>query len=680
MRHSHEFCGASRQTFGDTVGPSKVLTLTAATIHSFRSILGEVRVPIEPGIQFLVGRNGSGKSTILQAIGLLSSSANVPPNRFPKALTQTERRALPNDTVFVSAEFQVRRTDNGHNLSLPEDVTGIIRRVFADGNRTATTNLGESPEIDDSHSNVVQESIAGINSYLDSFNFESSHSEGLADLVQTAIGLTRDEASATLFRPLTDLANMPAADGFNVESEELNQLVHVLRGSFSQFDRRPQWANDIDSYFPAVTFVPSRYDLPDEFALAQAENAADGSMLSAKKLLQLAGLSPASLRGLEERERQQVVHQGNEILQDVIQEHWTQEKLTIQLTVNPDDRVFVSLRESTGAYVAPSESSEGLKWFLPFFINMMVDLGSEWKNAIILVDDSGVFLHLEAQKEVRDLLIALADSNAVVVATHSPTLLSLADSRRIYVVEKQETSASHRGGTTVTEARSSGKDERVVIRTAMGMTIGDTLFGNQTTLIVEGPSDRWYVEGAVRLRAFRDVSDRPGDAIGVLSAEDADNIEKYAVWCDTKRREFAVILDSDSKGRGRKKRLEEIGLGDHVVLITDYLRPDIAGDGTIEDVFGAVAFDESLSSSHATNSMPAKSIAAAATEQPTDKMNPTRGNGTLARLRGKKTKVNKNDLAIELFNRITRDPSHERSLNRLVELALASVNKASTAR
>ncbi|HJO83237.1 MAG TPA: AAA family ATPase, partial [SAR202 cluster bacterium] len=161
MRHSHEFCGASRQTFGDTVGPSKVLTLTAATIHSFRSILGEVRVPIEPGIQFLVGRNGSGKSTILQAIGLLSSSANVPPNRFPKALTQTERRALPNDTVFVSAEFQVRRTDNGHNLSLPEDVTGIIRRVFADGNRTATTNLGESPEIDDSHSNVVQESIAG---------------------------------------------------------------------------------------------------------------------------------------------------------------------------------------------------------------------------------------------------------------------------------------------------------------------------------------------------------------------------------------------------------------------------------------------------------------------------------------------------------------------------------------
>lgn len=654
-----------------------------ARIYAFKSIYGETVVPLRPGLQFLIGRNGSGKSSILQAIALIRPGAQIPPFWIPKFLTQTQRMELEQtqETEIVSVDFELATLEQGsETVGIPSEVSQITMAVKTKGQREFRTNLGELPRKSEHLLETILNTADRINEFLSGLLTRGDLSQHLSGPIRQLQELLENDPEGVDNAKFQNVVQLLVSLGLNQESANLSEIWQDHDSAVRRFLLPPEWIYSLEKYIPPVTFVPSRYELADRFSLNEAQSATEGPLLSARKLLKLADLSPSGLQGLDERERQQIIHQGNETLERVLNEHWTQEALSIYLSVTQQDEVIVSLRESTGAFVAPSEASEGLRWFLPFFINLIVDIGNEWKNAIILVDDPGVYLHLEAQKEVRDLLVKLAQENTVLVASHSPAILSLEDTSRIYVVEKRPESDNRPTGTDVLTPKQSGWQDRAVVRAAIGMTVGDTMFGNRVTLIVEGPSDRLYIEGGLRTEQVRSQIDVEPEQVGVLAAMGADNIERFANWCYSEKRKFAVILDNDSKGRGRKKKLEAMGLSDNAILVTGPYVRDGVSDSTIEDVIDSEIFDRIAAKNSVAAGAPVDEINALLEEQPVNQMNTTRVNNALTVLRGKRQEVDKLGVAAAYIGEMALDLNSDQklkdSVSRLSQLIVDAVSQA----
>ena len=269
-----------------------------------------------------------------------------------------------------------------------------------------------------------------------------------------------------------------------------------------------------------------------------------------------------------------------------------------------------------------------------------------------------------SQKDVHILLQQLSKNNCVLVCTHSPFILYPTNTSNIYVVSKLEGKKGQKGkGTQVLSPKESGWDDKAVIRAAIGMTVGDTLFGNKVTLIVEGHSDRVYLESILN---HPDIQKRMGiksGDIGVLNAMGADRIEYYANWCSSENRNYCVVMDNDSKGRGRAARLKEMGLEKSIVLVKgSIVRNDVAGDSTIEDIINTNEFDLLVGDSMSTKKFKQDEILKVLGNEPPNAMNITRGEVALNKLYGKKVTIDKVFIASNFANIISPEVDDEKSI------------------
>lgn len=95
----------------------------------------------------------------------------------------------------------------------------------------------------------------------------------------------------------------------------------------------------------------------------------------------------------------------------------------------------------------------------------------------------------------------------------------------------------------------------------MGITLKDSLFSGEKTLIVEGVRDRDYLEAISRYRANRGVSNI--EEILIHPAGNEDQAVNSGLFLKTEGKPFFVMLDSDKAGRERKKKSEK-KYGDYI--------------------------------------------------------------------------------------------------------------------
>ena len=146
-----------------------------------------------------------------------------------------------------------------------------------------------------------------------------------------------------------------------------------------------------------------------------------------------------------------------------------------------------------------SERSNGLRWYLNTFIDAKANDVAD-SNVLYLLDEPGIFLHVNAQKELLQLFNHLANKgNQIVYTTHSPYMLDTSgDSvHRIRAVVKNE-----KGNTSIYKTAYdsrispiSQKDTLAPIISALGMNLYDT-FGpakDKLNIVTEGMSDYIYL-------------------------------------------------------------------------------------------------------------------------------------------------------------------------------------------
>jgi hypothetical protein len=229
------------------------------------------------------------------------------------------------------------------------------------------------------------------------------------------------------------------------------------------------------------------------------------------------------------------------------------------------DLVFM-IRDRTGRSYGFDERSDGMKYFLSYFVQYLAHRPRlDGRSEVLLMDEPDRFLSSSGQQDLLRIFTDFAEPRdptrravQVVYVTHSPFLIDKNEADRIRVLEKGE----HDEGTRVVNSAAANHYEP--LRSAFGSFVAETTFIGNCNLVVEGPSDQVLIAGASRWLKSEGVADRDRldlNNITIVPAGGTPHIP-YLVYLargrDVEKPPVVALLDNDEPGT---QAVEELAAG-----------------------------------------------------------------------------------------------------------------------
>lgn len=259
--------------------------------------------------------------------------------------------------------------------------------------------------------------------------------------------------------------------------------------------------------------------------------------------------------------------------------HWWSQDSQFELFVSlyEYDLVFM-IRDRTGRSYGFDERSDGLKYFLSYFVQYLAhDTPEDGTTEILLMDEPDRFLSSSGQQDLLRIFDDFARPTdpdrqpvQVVYVTHSPFLIDKNDSSRIRVLEKGE----HDEGTRVVSSVAANHYEP--LRSAFGGFVAETTFIGNCNLMLEGASDQVLLAGVSRWLGMRGVAERDRLDLNTLTLVPTGGTPHvpYLVYLargrDVEKPPVMVLLDGDKAGDDAREALKAGGAYG-VPLIDDQL-------------------------------------------------------------------------------------------------------------
>ena len=546
------------------VGKQK-MKISAVKIYNIRSFLEiDNYLELEDTKTAIIGVNESGKSNILEAIGKLNFTAMM-----GNYYTSIKNLLVPEAEVKILVELSLKDEEMQELHLQPEN------------NKTLLTFMVGKPTIIEgalrdaiSHNEVVKKTI----------EFWDNHKPA------EFYNLTNDNRS--VYNNAIQLINKCSTEVIDINS------IDVLTRNFKKDVDYKECISCINDFkgilskiymmFPMILYKQWDGIVPIRAAYLSTEaikELADKNS-SFYKFVRAAGIES------DEMKRAFELPEGNarytlryklekQIENNVCKEFkkfYEKDELNLMVKFEANKLLFNVM---TGDMIMSlGERSNGLRWYFGLFIELMA---MDYKNrdVLYLLDEPGVFLHVNAQKELLSLFNELCEKNGqVVYTTHLPYMLDTQNIYNIRRVEKDDSGQSHifnrvyAGGLEL----SSRQETLTPLIQAMGCDMKHSIdMASRMNIITEGITDRMYLEAGVKSLDIKEQM----NFIPCNGASAIPNIVSILIgWgCN-----YRVLLDYDSQGFTQYKKLikafgEEIK--SKIVFVVDEGIPEDVNDKSI---------------------------------------------------------------------------------------------------
>ncbi len=228
----------------------------------------------------------------------------------------------------------------------------------------------------------------------------------------------------------------------------------------------------------------------------------------------------------------------------------------------------------------PKQRSEGVRWFLSFYIQIKASrIRSQEKGIVLLVDEPGNNLHAKAQEDVLKVFEESKNEITIIYATHCPHLLKIENVHRVLGVQRTddyETSPTEVLG--LHKIGSAKSDTFTALYTLMGARLSDqAIIKEKNNVLLEEMSAFYY------LTAFRLLMNLQ-EEVSFLPATGANNLPQLANLFIGWGLDFVVVVDDDTKGREVYNTLKKNLFCDNEVEAGKKLYKNKKFQG-IEDIF-----------------------------------------------------------------------------------------------
>ncbi len=477
-----------------------------------------VRIPLESDVTTVVGANEAGKSQLLYAIEALLTG-----DRFEKQ-----------DFCRYSTEFN-------------ED------------------EAPELPEFGGEFTDLTEEDRTAITALIDSeaSGFDSFHLFRFHDRIELFVGdqsrvLDKIPAELVLPKSFRIDARIPLPDSVEIAflAGELNTKNQTRQSWLSRmlFVREHPESLENPTTGEGRPVYSGTDDSPTAELLEQWE-------LARRLLVDVAGITEGEFAELRkavhtsEGYAEALVDKMNRKLADSLnfKHWWTQDTdFALRLRLRDFDLVF-TIRDRTGSDYTFKERSQGLKYFLSYFVQYLSHDSDE--GEMLLMDEPDAFLSNSGQHDLLRIFGAFAHPEdherapvQVVYVTHSPFLIDKNHAERIRVLEKGDGEE----GTRV--VKNAGRNHYDPLRTALGGFVAETTFISSCNLMVEGQADPILLAGAssVARRVAPNGNALDLNTLTLVACGGAGNVP-YMVYLARGRDEdkpaVLVLVDNDADGQ-----------------------------------------------------------------------------------------------------------------------------------
>jgi len=257
-----------------------------------------------------------------------------------------------------------------------------------------------------------------------------------------------------------------------------------------------------------------------------------------------------------------LLNQASKKLTSRLNPAWKGEPIHVELRFNPGNIMSVIISDvhrdgtitNTGLL---NRRAEGFKWTFSFIINFAAETQrSELKEAILLLDEPARNLHPTQQRGISDLLKNLAGTNQVLYATHSPFMIFDYTPGNLLVVELERKKHLSKIYYEYWKA-----DDATLIPILYGLSRGlvestvDREIGSNSRpiIIVETMSDTMYLNAFDKFLQDPNISMNP---LNVIPAYNKNSVLPLAIFYRDHGYNTFILLDNDNESKQIAEQLK----------------------------------------------------------------------------------------------------------------------------
>lgn len=565
------------------------MKLISAKVSNFRCIEDSEEFAITP-ITALVGKNESGKTSVLQALYKLKPS-DPSDKGFNKELDYPNRHLQDFDERHPDGDAEVVFTRWQLDAADAEEIAKLIGQGVLTS-ETVTSNHYYSGKV--------------------TWSFDELNEEAYVNHLLQKAGCSTDEIDELSAHTVNELATKLAASAtpsptvqkVKVELESIKNNLHEAVAECLT-KRMPTFL-----YFADYDKMKGRVSIDDMRKRKQSGYSREEQLFLA--FLAYANTTLDEIANLATHETlfRKVDAASNKIT-DQIFEYWSQNPyLEVRFEIEqglPGEeeqfrsgkiactRVYNRLHRMTVSF---DDRSAGFVWFFSFLV-LFSQMRAKHGNVIVLLDEPGLSLHAKAQGDLlrffEEKLLGKYELQTI-YSTHSPFMVPKDSLAYVRTVEDElfHADAAVPGqlpivnGTKVRGLESllkADSDTLFPLRAALGYDISQSLFIGDNTLLVEGPSDILYLKTVSDI--LTSVNRRGLDPRWTICPSGgADKLQAFVSLFGGNKLNVAVLTDFAKGTKSKIELLRHSGLLDKEKLFTtvDFVNQS---EADVEDFFGA---------------------------------------------------------------------------------------------
>lgn len=555
-----------------------------------------------------VGRNESGKTTILQALTLLNKDEEVSELDLCDEMSET----LKDEINLVEGEFEL----NQHETAIiREKFPGLPEikkiRLFRTNKRSRVQYKFEEIELDDTDSSNLNSWENFTRQVIEFLDTIPNHLRIQIDtkFFDGPIPTSQDEFERELAEFSNNFHVISVQEPKVIEKwEEIcsspeNQFANLLSGNsektaiqnFIESEMHPRFV-----YFSDYKKIYGNINL-NEYIREESSRRTNSIEYieefdraeTVRNLFYLAELNIDELESVKNNPSKciKLLNTASNRLTSKLNPAWKGEPIHVDLRYNPGNIMSVVISDvhkdgtitNTGLL---NRRAEGFKWTFSFIVNFAAETQrAELKEALLLLDEPARNLHPTQQMGISNLLKDLAGSNQVLYATHSPFMIFDYTLGNLLVVELDKRrhlsrifydywNAEDKTLTPILYGLSRGIIESIVDR-----EIGTN---SRPVIIVETMSDAMYLNAFDKFLQDPNISMNP---LNVVAAYNKNAVLPLAIFYRNHGYKTFILLNNTDESKQISANLASNGFspvqtiifernGSKLESIEDYIVPE----------------------------------------------------------------------------------------------------------
>lgn len=592
------------------------MRLETFRIKNFRSVIDSGPIDVAD-LTALLGRNESGKSNLLRGLQSLNSAdgfgAMRPIKDFPRHWRLED---CTDDTELVWSRWRLSPDDEIELVKIMPRAAGIthiiIERPYGKHRYVEFEDLQPIGLDEKDVKSKGRKVGVSVRVAADKLTHEAkSILELAADAFETGMAAESDKLkwAEKAKTAIISLRKALSAQGADLEAKEdgfLDELQDLAEAIVDDEDAAQNARSWAVKKLPTFIYVDEYSDLQGHQDISSYLNRKQQGQLSDadrnfEKLCKVSGLDPAELQSLlsqgDHETRNQLVNRAGSVVTAELRRLWRDRQLKVRF--NLDAQYLDTLvSDPTAVYdveVNLNDRSRGLQWFFSFYIGFAADTkGGSAQNAILLLDEPGLYLHAKSQL---DLLTHLEKDfpNQILFTTHSPFMVPTHQLESVRTVNIAEMT-----GTTVTNAPTGDSRTLFPLQAALGYNIAQSLFIGRKNLVVEGVTDFWVLSAISEHLADNGLVSLADD-LTITPVGGAQKVQYMVALLTAEEQKVLVLLDQEKESEATRDELVKSKLIDErsVLFMAEAFDSAPPREADLEDLLDPKIYEAAIRKSYA---------------------------------------------------------------------------------